>query len=141
MSAQDVRWIQRFNHFNQALTQLREAVELARQRPLSKLEEQGLIQAFEFTHELAWNTLKDLLESRGAQNLYGSKDVTREAFKRGLVENGEAWMDMVKSRNLTSHTYDESTAAAIASAIRNQYCAEFVAFQRKMEEIRREAQA
>lgn len=140
MTAQDVRWIQRFNHFNQALSQLKEAVELARQRPLSKLEEQGSIQAFEYTHELAWNTLKDFLENRGARNLYGSKDVTREAFKRGLIENGEVWMDMIKSRNLTSHTYDESTAAAIAAAIRNQYWAEFVSFQRKMEEIGREAQ-
>ena len=57
MSAKDIRWIQRFNHFLKALVQLREAVELSRQRPLSKLEQQGLIQAFEFTHELAWNTL------------------------------------------------------------------------------------
>lgn len=141
MPTQDIRWIQRLNHFNQAFDQLKEAVELARQRPLSKLEEQGLIQAFEYTHELAWNTLKDFLENRGARDLYGSKDVTREAFKRGLIENGEVWMDMIKNRNLTSHTYDESTAAAIASAIRNQYVAEFLSFQRKMEEVGREAQA
>lgn len=88
MSAQDIRWIQRFTHFVKTLQQLREAVTLAQQRPLSKLEEQGMIQAFEFTHELAWKTLKDFLESRGVQNLYGSKDSTREAFKAGLIENG-----------------------------------------------------
>ena len=70
-TTEDIRWIQRFNHFVKALSQLREAVELSNQRPLSKLEEQGLVQAFEFTHELAWNTLKDFLESRGVQNLYG----------------------------------------------------------------------
>jgi nucleotidyltransferase substrate binding protein (TIGR01987 family) len=141
VTTQDIRWKQRLNHFNQALDQLKAAVELARQRPLSKLEEQGLIQAFEYTHELAWNTLKDFLEDRGVPNLYGSKDTTREAFKRGLVENGEVWMDMIKSRNLTSHTYDENTAAAIASAIRNQYVAEFVSFQRKMKEVGGEVQA
>ena len=104
MTTQDIRWIQRFSHFTKALSQLREAVALAQERPLSKLEEQGLIQAFEFTHELAWNTLKDFLGGRGVQNLYGSKDATREAFKTGLIENGEAWMDMIQSRNLTSHT-------------------------------------
>ena len=98
---QDIRWIQRFNHFTKALSQLRDAVELAQKRPLSKLEAQGLIQAFEFTHELAWNTLKDFLEERGVQNLYGSRDATREAFKTGLIENGEAWMNMIQSRNLT----------------------------------------
>jgi nucleotidyltransferase substrate binding protein (TIGR01987 family) len=138
MSDQDIRWVQRFAHFSQAYTQLKEAVELAQVRKLSKLEEQGLIQAFEYTHELAWNTLKDFLEEHGARNLYGSKDTTREAFKRGLIDNGEAWMDMINSRNLTSHTYNESTAAQIASAILEAYFPEFSAFQEQMAKIKRE---
>ena len=141
MTTQDIRWIQRFNHFVKALLQLKEAVVLAQERPLSKLEEQGLIQAFEFTHELAWNTLKDFLEERGVQNLYGSKDATREAFKTGLIENGEAWMNMIQSRNLTSHTYDEATAAQIVSAIRNTYFAEFEALRIKLDELKKEAGA
>jgi len=139
MTTQDVRWIQRFNHFNKALSQLKEAVALAEKRPLSKLEEQGLIQAFEFTHELAWNTLKDFLEDRGVQDLYGSRDTTREAFKTGLIENGEAWMSMIQSRNLTSHTYDEATAATIASAIRSIYFTEFEALRIKLEKMKKEA--
>jgi len=138
MSAKDIRWIQRFNHFLKALVQLREAVELSRQRPLSKLEQQGLIQAFEFTHELAWNTLKDFLESRGVQNLYGSKDATRKAFETGLLENGAVWMDMVQSRNLTSHTYDEAIAARIAAAICDTYLAEFDALRLKLEALKKE---
>lgn len=132
MSQQDIRWRQRFSNYTKALAQLRQAVQLAAQRPLSKLEEQGLIQAFEFTHELAWNTLKDFLENRGVQNLYGSKDATREGFKTGLIENGQAWMDMIQSRNLTSHTYDEATAAQIADAIRSAYFPEFEALHSKL---------
>jgi nucleotidyltransferase substrate binding protein (TIGR01987 family) len=138
VSDQDIRWVQRFAHFSQAFSPLKAAVELAQVRRLSKLEEQGLIQAFEYTHELAWNTLRDFLEERGAHNLYGSKDTTRAAFKRGLIENGEAWMDMINSRNLTSHTYNEGTAAQIASAILEMYFSEFAAFQDKMESIKRE---
>ena len=138
MGEQDDRWIQRSNNYFKALSQLQEAVTLAQQRPLSKLEEQGLIQAFEFTHELAWNTLKDFLESRGVQNLYGSKDATREAFKTGLIENGAAWMDMIQSRNLTSHTYDEATAAHIVAAIRNTYFAEFEALRVKLDGLKME---
>jgi nucleotidyltransferase substrate binding protein (TIGR01987 family) len=118
---------------------LKEAVTLAQKRPLSKLEEQGLIQAFEFTHELAWNVLKDFLEERGVLNLYGSRDTTREAFKTRLIENGEAWMNMIQSRNLTSHTYDEVVAAEIASAIRTTYFTEFESLQSKLEELKREA--
>jgi len=139
MAKKDIRWIQRFNHFMKALGQLREAVELAQERPLSKLEEQGLIQAFEFTHELAWNTLKDFLEERGVQDLYGSRDTTREAFKTGLVVNGEAWMNMIQSRNLTSHTYEEATAKKIVSDIRKTYYAEFETLQVKLEELKKEA--
>ena len=75
---------------------------------------------------------------RGVQNLYGSRDATREAFKAGLIKNGEAWMDMIQSRNLTSHTYDEATAAEIVSAIRKSYSAEFEALQIKLEELKKE---
>ncbi len=138
MSTQDIRWIQRSKHFNQAFSQLKEAVELAQQRPLSKLEGQGLIQAFEYTHELAWKTLKDFLEKRGVQTLYGSKDTTRVAFRTGLIKNGEIWMDMIVSRNLTSHTYDETTAAKITSAILGDYFTEFATLHTKLESMKQE---
>lgn len=122
---EDIRWIQRFNNFNKALAQLTEAVELSKQRKLSKLEEQGLIQAFEYTHELAWNALKDFLENRGVKNIFGSKDATRAAFKADLIDEGEIWMQMIESRNLTTHTYDEATATKIIAAVIDSYFAEF----------------
>ena len=98
----DVRWRQRFQSFGKAFAQLSAAADLAKQRKLTDLEQQGLIQAFEFTHELAWNILKDFLESRGAANLYGSKDATREAFAKGLIANGDEWMAMIQARNRSS---------------------------------------
>lgn len=125
MKSQEVRWIQRSNSFEKAFNRLKAAVELAEQRELSDLESQGLIQGFEYTHELAWKTLKNFLEAQGMQNLYGSRDTTREAFRNGLVENGEVWMDMVEKRNLTSHTYDEETAAQVVTAICTTYFTEF----------------
>ena len=125
MKSQEVRWVQRANSFEKALGRLRAAVKLAEQRELSDLEAQGLIQGFEYTHELAWKTLKNFLESQGMLNLYGSRDTTRAAFRNGLIENGEVWMDMVDKRNLTSHTYDEKTAAQVVTTIRNAYFAEF----------------
>ena len=125
MSNKDIRWIQRFKHFEQALFQLKKAVELANSRKLTELEEQGMIQSFEYTHELGWNTIKDFLEDQGHHSLYGSKDTTREAFKRGLIANGEVWMDMIKSRNLGSHTYNREIAEKIAQAIVKNYLTEF----------------
>ena len=117
----DVRWIRRFENFENAVRRLEDAVTLSRTRPLTELEQQGLIQAFEFTHELAWNTLRDFLREQGGEYLFGSKDTTRAAFKAGPIRDGEIWMDMIKSGNLSSHTYDESTADRIAPAVRDSY--------------------
>lgn len=131
----DVRWRQRFENFKKAFAQLSKGAAIAEERELNELERQGLIQAFEFTHELAWNTLKDFLERSGATNLFGSVNATRAAFAAGLIENGEVWMEMIKNRNLTTHTYDEVTADKISSAILSDYVAEFRKFQQRFAEL------
>jgi nucleotidyltransferase substrate binding protein (TIGR01987 family) len=138
MKNEDIRWIQRFQNYRKAFAQLMQAVELSRQRALSKLEQQGLIQGFEYTHELAWNTLKDFLEARGTTNLFGSRDATRAAFALGLIEQGEIWMQMIQSRNQTTHTYNEETMQQIAAAITDVYVAEFARLQTKLEQFRAE---
>ncbi len=135
MTSEDIRWIQRFSNFLKALEQLREAVELANERKLTKLEQQGLIQSFEYTHELAWQVTKDFFNYQGNTQIMGSRDATREAFNYGLIENGEIWMDMIKSLNLTSHTYNEDAASDIAQKIVDKYAPEFQAFSSRMSEI------
>lgn len=129
MNQPDIRWQQRFSNFEMAFAQLRAAHDLAQQRELSALEQQGLVQAFEYTHELAWNTLKDYLSHQGIQGLIGSRDATREGFKQGLLGNGETWMDMIGSRNLTSHAYNSSVVTAIIEKILQQYYPLFQDFQ------------
>ncbi len=135
----DIRWIQRFDNYKRGLQQLSDAVELSRQRNLTDLEAQGLIQAFEYTHELAWKTLKDFLEEKGNTSIYGSKDATRQAFKLELLQNGEVWMDMIKSRNLSTHTYDSETVKKINRKILVDYFPEFQALQNKMSKLENEA--
>lgn len=117
----DIRWKQRFNNYSKAFQTLVAAVELARTRDLSDLEQQGLIQSFEFTHELAWNVLKDYLEEKGITGLIGSRDATRAAFKNELIEDGEAWMVMIEDRNRTSHTYDPAVADAMVENILERF--------------------
>jgi len=117
----DIRWKQRFQNYAKALQTLRQAVELAAQRPLTDLEQQGLIQGFEFTHELAWNVLKDYLEAQGYSGIIGSKNATRVAFKNQLIHDGQSWMDMIKARNLTSHTYNTNIAQDIVNNILTRF--------------------
>jgi len=80
LKPQDIRWEQRLGNYSMALAQLSKAVDLAGQRPLSDLEQQGLIQAFEFTHELAWNVMKDYFAFQGNPSITGSRDAARESF-------------------------------------------------------------
>lgn len=114
----DIRWQQRFSNYQKALAQLTKFVA---KDDLNELEEQGLIQSFEYTHELAWKTLKDFLENSGNTEIFGSKDTTRLAFKLGLIEDGEGWMLMIQDRNQTSHTYNLETAKAIVAHIKQSY--------------------
>ncbi len=128
----DIRWIQRFNNFSKALAQLTKFMD---REELNELEEQGLIQSFEYNHELAWNTQKDFLEARGVKDLYGSRDVAKKAFETGLIDNGEVWMEMIKSRNLSSHTYNEETTQQIVNSIVDVYYYAFCQLHEKLTEL------
>ncbi|MEM1252802.1 MAG: nucleotidyltransferase substrate binding protein [Cyanobacteria bacterium P01_H01_bin.21] len=132
MTDPDIRWKQRFTNYERALAQLTKFIDKGE---LNELEEQGLIQAFEYTHELAWNVLKDYLRYQGNQNIYGSRDATRLAFNLGLIEDGGSWMDMIRERNRTSHTYNQATAQAIAENVKNRFFSLFVELQIKMQTL------
>ena len=136
MNQKDIRWKQRLNNLKLALGQLGDAVALSKQRDLSLLEQQGLIQAFEFTHELCWNVMKDYFYFQGNSDITGSRDASREAFKAGLVQDGNIWMEMIQSRNRTSHTYNQELARQISQRILEAYFPVFELFLKKMENIK-----
>ncbi len=125
----DIRWKQRFSNYEKAFAQLSEFIEKGE---LNKFEEQGLIQAFEYTYELAWNVMKDYFEYQGELMISGSRDAFRLAFKRGLIKNGDSWMDMITSRIKSSHTYHEETADEIAGKIKMEYFDLFSQFYNEM---------
>jgi nucleotidyltransferase substrate binding protein (TIGR01987 family) len=132
MENKDIRWKQRFQNFKKAFNQLEKAVNTP---DLNELERQGLIKAFEFTYKLAWTTLKDFLIEKGYTDLIGSKDTLRQAFQVGLISDGDIWMEMVKSRNLTAHTYNQDTAESIEADVINQYYSLFKQLITKLEEL------
>jgi nucleotidyltransferase substrate binding protein (TIGR01987 family) len=145
---QEIRWEQRFSNFEKALHKLSQAVEYIKHNFLNEDEpidesdsgyvldemiKEGLIQRFEYTHELAWNVMKDYATFQGNANVGGSRDATREAFQLKLFSEGKVWMDMIISRNQSSHTYNEDTADGIFSKIMNNYYPAFLEFQKNME--------
>ncbi len=132
---QDIRWQQRLENYSRALDWLTAAVGLAQKRELSELEKQGLIQAFEFTHELAWNVMKDYLAYQGNDAITGSRDAVRETFRMGLIHDGERWMEVLTSRNRSSHTYNQAVANESAERIIHDYHPLFVDFLRTMQHL------
>jgi len=118
---QDIRWKQRFQNFDRAVTLLREPI--ARDvTTLSDLEKEGTIQRFELAFELAWKTLKDYLEHEGRIIApITPRNVIKEAFAARVLRDGQVWIDMLDQRNLLSHTYDAATFDKTVLAIRDRY--------------------
>lgn len=138
----NIRWEQRFSNFNKALRKLTEAIEyinreadtadLGSENVLEEIIKEGLIQRFEYTYEMAWNVMKDYSFYQGNSEIGGSRDAIRYAFSASIISDGELWMDMIKSRIKTSHTYNEGTANEIYLKIINEYYSAFLEFQAVM---------
>ncbi len=113
------RWQQRLESFRKALDQLETA---CRKRGFSDLERAGLVQTFEFTFELAWKTVKDLLEYKGFEDRT-PRDVIRRALDAGFLNEGdtELWLDALGKRNLLAHTYREEIAREAERLIVRSY--------------------
>ena len=114
----DIRRKQRFSNFKKALGQLEEAIQMNSQ---DRLAQEGLIQRFEYTFELAWKCLQDLLQERGLVEVRGPKPVLQQAFQDGLVEDGVLWMEMLRARNEASHLYDEKVFLEIYGKTKDQF--------------------
>ena len=91
---------------------------------------------FDRLFELAWKTMKDCLENQGIVGKIGSpREILKEAFSAGLIEDGEVWMDMMLSRNELSHLYDEETSREIYDDIKEKYILEINKLVQKLDNI------
>ena len=128
---QDIRWKQRFSNYEKAYKKLSDAVKLEGDNPPDIIKE-GIIQRFEFTHELAWKVMKDYLEYEGIQNITGSRSATKAFFNQNIIHEGQSWMNMIESRNLTVHTYQDSILEQEFHKTIDEYTPLFNAFLEKM---------
>lgn len=130
------RWEQKLDSYHKALNRLAEIVNCSKQRELSDFEKDGLVQRFEFTHEMAWKLMMSFCKWQSPEEeLFGSKDSTRWAYGKGLLNNGEVWMDMIRSRNYTSHNYDGVVAESVVNKVVNEYFPEMQSFYFRMEAL------
>jgi nucleotidyltransferase substrate binding protein (TIGR01987 family) len=131
----EIRWRQRLDNLERAWAQLQAA---CAKTSYSDLELAGLVQMFEFTFELAWKTLKDLLFYEGYE-VNSPREAIRQGFASGLIQDGERWMVMLESRNRLSHTYDKRTADEAERLIKQSYAPLLGALIERLREKRTEA--
>lgn len=134
------RWELRFKSYEKAFKRFEDLslvlkVKIENSELISEIEKEATIHRFEFTHELAWKVMKDFLEYEGFQNIIGSRSATREAFNKGLLSNGEDWMNMIETRNKTVHTYDEEILNEEFNSIITIYYPLLKTFCNKMKEF------
>jgi len=113
----DVRWKQRFENLKDAFSELEEACKL---NEYSNLELAGLAHTFNFTFELCWKTLKDLLISEGYE-VNTPRETVRKAFAASLILDVDGWLDALDHRNILSHTYNKATAEWAKHTIKTEY--------------------
>lgn len=128
------RWLQRFQNYQRSLFHLKNEVTQYGNTNIDVIKK-GIIQSFEITHELSWKLMQDILREEGESELYGSKSATRLAFNRGLINQGEIWLEMIKSRNLTVHTYDQQMINEEFDKIIHLYLPVFTSFEQKVSMI------
>ena len=130
------RWEQKLQSYHKALNRVAEVVNVMDKRQLNDFEADGLIQRFEFTFELAWKLMKSYAEFQGTdKEIMGSRDAIRWAFENKIINDSGIWMEMVKRRNDTSHTYDEETAAEVVIRIKDSYYKAFMALYDRMKSL------
>lgn len=132
-NADEIRWKQRFENFEKAILLLRECLETKPVMAYSKLEQEGIVQRFEYTFELAWKTLKDRLYYEGYDEKT-PRSVIRRAFETGFLSEDEAeiWLDSLAQRNLLSHTYNEEAATAALEKIEQDYSPVLIAVYQRL---------
>lgn len=115
---QDIRWIQRYDNFHRACARILEVTESGTaSEDLSELAKEGLIQRFEYTFELGWKVLQDLLKYKGYEFMQGPNGTLRKAFEDGLIANHDGWRRMAMARVTTPHTYNEGEAGEVARQV------------------------
>jgi nucleotidyltransferase substrate binding protein (TIGR01987 family) len=111
-----------FTSLEKALLSLKEILE----QPVNKYIRAGTIQCFEYTFELSWKMMQRVLKEQGI--VTGSPmQAFREAEKTKLISNLNFWIEMLKQRNLTVHTYNEDTAEEVYNSI--------IHFPKKVDEL------
>jgi nucleotidyltransferase substrate binding protein (TIGR01987 family) len=137
--ADDIRWKQRFQNYRQKLATLATFTDPTVMKQytldadLNIREKMGMIKAFEICYELAWKTLKDILEEKeGLNELGGPNPKLAQALKLNYIADVDNWKQLFNDRKLSTHTYDQQSSLQIADRIQSTYYALFIELENRL---------
>jgi nucleotidyltransferase substrate binding protein (TIGR01987 family) len=114
-----IRFKQRFENFDKAYAQFQ--VILKKNPKDDIVVRTALIQTFEFTFELAWKVMQDLLEVKNGIEASSPRLVLQEAYQQKYFADVKPWAKAMKKRNESSHAYAEAIAVDVEHFIRSVY--------------------
>lgn len=126
------RLTERIENFNRAFEILEDAVnEFETEKILTHM---ALVQSFEVCFELAWKCIKDYMYEKGIVAIY-PREVIKEAFNNDTIQNAQLWMDMLETRNSTSHEYNINKVNEYLLQMRTAYFKELMRFKEWLGEL------
>ena len=114
---------ERWGDFQNALKRLDEVLKEDLTKSSAIID--GAIQRFEFTFELSWKLMRDVLVFKGIA-ASSPRDTIKEAFQQGMIKDGNGWIQMLEDRNRSSHVYDEKIIRDIYNELKSVYYRLFV---------------
>lgn len=117
-------------NFEAALSKL---IEFKKLYDGSEIHRAGIIQAFEFTFEQCWKAIQKRAGTEGLV-LASPKKAIEWAMANSWIPTAKenTWLEMMNDRNLTSHTYRDQAAQAVATRVLDTYLREFSSVLGKM---------
>jgi len=124
--------MQKFDNFVASLRNL-ETVQ-GQEPPYSPIVKAGIINLFEITFELSWKTIKDILEDNGYlhESSGSARTILRAAYAAKMIENEDAWIELLDLRNLLSHTYDDKKSEEAVDKIKKDFIPLFAALEKEL---------
>lgn len=117
-----------FKQFEEAHCRLKEAITIEEENDIKR---DAVIKRFEFTYELLWKTYKRMARLQKL-DYFSPKACFQFAFKSGLIEDEELFLEIIDARNKTTHVYSQEEAKKIYNFIKEKVIIAFDAAGKKI---------
>lgn len=124
--------MKKFENFSKALHNLQDIY--VYKEPYDNVTLTGLVALYSICFEQSWKAMKECLEEQGylEERLGSPRSVIKTAYKAGLIDNEEAWLDALLARNNVAHAYNQDIALKIVEEVKSRYAALLEELHRNM---------